>query len=112
MQTQPRQLIPAQYLTSSLATYYTGEAGKNTIISKLTLTNVSAGVDNVDVHIVASGDTATAENRVLSQKALDSNQSFPVYQLEGQILKAGDTIQAKADNGTAVVIMASGVAVF
>jgi len=77
----------------------------------MTLSNVSAVVDTVDIHIVPAGGTADASNLLLKQKSLDSNQSFPVYQLEGQILAPGDTVWAKAANVDAVLFMASGVTV-
>ena len=105
------QLISPQALTATLAQYYEAPAQKRVIISKMTLSNVSAGVDTVDIHIVPAGGTADASNLLLKQKSLDSNQSFPVYQLEGQILAPGDTVWAKAANVDAVLFMASGVTV-
>jgi len=111
MNATPIQLISPQALTATLAQYYEAPAQKRVIISKMTLSNVSAGVEMVDIHIVPAGGTADASNLLLKQKSLDSNQSFPVYQLEGQILSPGDTIQAKAGTVDSVLIMASGVTV-
>lgn len=111
MNATPVQLISPQALTATLAQYYEAPAQKRVIISKMTLSNVGTGVELVDIHIVPAGGTADATNLLLKQKSLDSNQSFPVYQLEGQILSPGDTVWAKTDSADSVLIMASGVTV-
>lgn len=111
MNATPIQLIKPQALSNALLEYYKAPAQKRVIISKMTLSNVSASADVVDIHIVPAGGTADETNLLLKQKALDSNQSFPVYQLEGQILAAGDTVWAKSGSANAVLLMASGVTV-
>jgi len=111
MNATPIQLISPQALTATLAKYYEAPAQKRVIISKMTITNVGAAVEKVDVHVVPAGGTADASNLLLKQKRLDINQSFPVYQLEGQILSPGDTVWAKTDTAGSVLLMASGVTV-
>lgn len=110
MNATPLQLISPQELTATLAEYYESPAQKRVIISKMTIANVTAGVHTVQIHIVPAGGTANATNQLLN-KTLDTDQSFPVYQLEGQILSAGDTIWAKTGAASSVLLMASGVTV-
>ena len=112
MQAKPVQLIGPQELTASNATYYTSPANKQTILSKLTLTNVSSVAQTVDVHIVPSGGSADATNRLISTKTLDTNEAWAAFPVEGQILQPGDSIQASAGAVDSILIMASGVEIY
>jgi len=109
MNAKPIQLIAVTALTASLASYYTAPASKRVIISKFTLTNTDAGVQNVDVHVVPTGGSADSSNIVIKQLALDAGQTAAVYQLEGHIMAAGDEIHAVADDASVVLLFASGV---
>ena len=111
MNANPTQIIAPQPLTDALTEYFRAPENKRVIISKLTLSSIVEAVQPVDIHLVGMGDSADNTNLLLKQKYLDSNQSFPVYQLEGQIMAPGDTLWAKAGANDSVLIMASGVTV-
>lgn len=109
MQATNVQIIPAQALTTTLSSYYTSRAKTKTLLSKLTLTNVTGSAETVDVHLVPSGGTADATNRLIQSRTLDTNEAWSAYPIEGQVLREGDSIHAVAGSNDAILIMASGV---
>lgn len=114
MQAIPVQIIAPQAMTDALVTYYTSPANKKTMVSKVTLTNVGASAQAVDLHLVPSGGTAGVTNKILSAKVIDADEAFPAYQLESLIMDAGDFIQAKINTAasTDIVIVGAGVEIF
>lgn len=113
MQAVPVQTIPAQSITNVVATYYTAPANKKVINSKLTFSNNGSAAEAIDVHIVPSGGSASTANKVISGKILDAGEPWSAYMLEGLVLPAGTTIQAKSDTASSsVTITGAGVEVF
>ena len=110
MQAKPKQIIEPQALTATTDEYYAAPAGKKVIISKFTLSNGGAAAVACDVHIVPSGDSADATNKIIPAKLVDTDEAFAAYQLEGQVLDEGDKIFVKG--GADVVVMSSGVELF
>jgi hypothetical protein len=101
-----RLFTPVQ-LGTSLSTLFTA-AGK-TILDKFTLTETTgATISGIDIHIIPSGGTASATNRVLSQKAVNANETYLCPELVGHTLEAGEFLQAKAGTATAVSVRGSG----
>lgn len=110
MQVVPIQLIAPQSITDTLAAYYTAPGNKKVLVTKLTMTNVGTTAEKVDLHLVPSGGTADATNKVIAAKTLNGESAEALYQLEGQVLPAGTEIHAKTDASasTNIVIAASG----
>jgi len=103
-----KRLAAGSLLTASAATYYTSPANTKTTISAMTLTNTSAGARTVTVYLVTSGGSAGPANAVLVTKTIDEYASYNVKEAIGHTLEAGGFIQALADSGAAVSIVASG----
>jgi hypothetical protein len=101
-----RLFAPVQ-LGTSLSTLFTA-TGK-TIIDKFTLVETTAAtISGIDVHIVPSGGSASATNRIISQKSLNANETYLCPELIGHTLEVGEFIQAKAGTATAVSVRGSG----
>lgn len=103
----PKKLVQGTLLTTSAVTLYTCPANTRVSITKVSVCETSGAARTVTIHIVASGDTAAAKNKVTNVKTLDANESTDLNEAK-HILEAGDTIQALADANTAVAIQVSG----
>lgn len=113
MQAVPVQTIATQLITNVLGTYYTSPANKKTILSKLIFCNTGSTAEKIDVHLVPSGGSASAGNKVISGKTIDAGESWPAYMLEGVTIPAGSSLQAKSDtSSSAITITGSGVEVY
>lgn len=103
-----KRLINGSQLTAVAATYYTTPVNTVTTVSAMTMTNTTGINRTVTVHLVPSGDSATAANMILSAYVLAAGASEPVTSAIGQTLAAGGTIQALSDLAAAVTLVASG----
>lgn len=114
MQAIPKQLVEPQAISDTLTGYYASPANKQTILSKLTFTNHGSDAESIDVHIVPNGDSASDSNKVVSAKVIDADEAWSAYQLEGQVLNAGDAVHCKTNtaSSTDIVFMASGLEIF
>lgn len=108
MQRLPKQLSAGAQLTTSAATYYTVPANTITTISACSLTNSTATARTATVYLVPSGGTADATNIILSARTIAAGETYNVAAAIGQTIPAGATIQALAEAGTAITIVASG----
>lgn len=101
-----RLFAPVQ-LGLTFGTLFTA-AGKTTI-DKFTLTNTTGStVSGIDVHIVPSGGTADATNKIISAKALAANETYVCPELVGHVLENGEFVRALAGTATAVTARAGG----
>lgn len=103
----PKKLVQGTMLTTSAATLYTCPANTRAGITRFSATETSGAARTITVHIVASGGTASATNKVTNVRTLDANESADINEAK-HILEAGDTIQALADAGSAVNVQVSG----
>lgn len=99
--------ITAAQLTSSVATYYTTEAGKKATISALSLTNTALTADTATVYIVPSGGTASDANCVLYAHSLAPGETYNVMSAIAQTMAAGGTLQAKSGTGGSIAMVGS-----
>ena len=91
---------------TSNATLYTVPASTESIVSTITVTNVT-GVEQVfRVFVVASGDSAAIGNAIAYDAPIAIN-SFTAFTL-GITLEAGDAIVVKSGAGDAVTFQAFG----
>lgn len=103
-----KPLINAKYAGSSLTTEYTCPTAKKTIIDKFTVNNTDGSTRTVSIHIVPSGDLATAANMIVNLLSLTTNLYQEVSEMKNQVLTAGDFISVVASVASKVVIRASG----
>lgn len=104
----PKRLVSGSLLTTSAATYYTA-TGVKTRIDACALTNTSGGAVTATMHLVPSGGSAAASNRILSARSIAAGATLVVPGAIGQWLEDGGTLQALAGTGAAVSLVASGV---
>lgn len=107
--TTAKRLAEGSLLTVSAATYYTTPVNTKCVIKKLTCTNPTAGAVKVTIYLVPSGGSAGDANTIRKVRTVGPYEVFEVYEAEDHVLEAGDFIQALADVGGAVALMASGI---
>jgi len=114
MQVQLTELTAPVAMTDALLTYVTSPDNKKTQMSFITFTNKGTAALGIDAHIVPDGGTASASNKVLSNKVIDADEAWPAYPLAGHIMPAGATLPAKINTATStdVVIFVSGAYLF
>jgi hypothetical protein len=105
----PKRFVAGSQLTTSAAVYYTAPAATKARIDACALTNTSGGAVTATMHLVASGGTASAANRILSARSIAAGATLIVPGAIGQWLEAGGTLQALASSGTSITLVASGV---
>ena len=105
------RMVDGSLLTNVAATYYTSPANTVTYITNVSLTNTDTVARTVTLHLVPSAGSATAANRILSAHPIAAGKTFVPPQAIGQTLPIGGTLQALADTGAVVALVASGIQV-
>jgi len=108
MQRLPKQLTPTAQLTAAAAIYYTTPASTWAEIGAATVTNVTGTARTVTVSLVPSGGTAGLTNIVVQTRTVPANAAVQLWEIVGQKLPPGATIQALADAGAAVNLTVGG----
>jgi hypothetical protein len=108
MQRTVKQLVPTAQITAAAVTYYTAPADNSAEICAATATNVTGTARTVTVHLVASAGAAGATNIVVQTRTVPANSAVQLWELIGQKLPTGATIQALADAGAAVNLTIGG----
>lgn len=108
MAVKPARLAGPIQLGTTISTLYTSAALTSTAISNAIANNQSAGVVTFTVHVVPSGDSATASNQVVSAIPLAAGESMIIGNLLNQVLGPGDSIQALASAATSINVLLSG----
>ena len=103
----PKRLVTPTQLGTTISTLYTA-TNVRTLIDKVTLVNTSGGAVTADVHIVPSGGSATATNKLIAARSVAANETYTCPELVGHVMEASETIQALASAATAIGIRASG----
>lgn len=103
----PKRLFKGTQLAATISTLYTA-TNVRTIIDKITGCNTTAGAITVDIHLVASGDSADDTNKVVDAYSIAANTTYTFPEVVGHILEQGGTIQAHASAATSVSLRASG----
>lgn len=102
MSLSPGVLYLGGLLTSSLATLFTGQTNTKTLITKASFVNTDTVARLLTVNLIRSGGSASAANTLIDAVAIPAGGSYLAPELVGQILNAGDFVQAKADAGSVV----------
>ncbi len=103
----PKQLVAPQQLTNAAATYITGVTIK-TRIDKVTLCNPTGTARTVTIYIIPVGQAAGDAYTLTKAYAIPGNTTWNCPDLVGQIMAAGDFLQALASANTAITMMISG----
>lgn len=100
-----KKLFEPIELTTTNQTIYTGETGRVLKNGRIAVTNYSGAVAKLTVYIVPSGGTAGNGNIYIPAVSIagPNPQEFNLPDM-----KAGDTLVAKSDTGSALVIHALG----
>jgi len=87
-------------------TLYTVPGSTSAVVSTITATNVSGTADTISIFIVASGDSPTTANALVSGAELAANsvQAFTI----GVTLAAGDVISVQSTTGSSTTYQAFG----
>ena len=81
---------------AAAGTLYTCPAGTQARVLKCTATNDTTTVTTLTVYKVPSGGTAGVTNLILNEKSIASKATYECFEVNGQVLDAGDFIQALA----------------
>lgn len=93
-------------LTNAAVNYYT--AGAFTLVGKCTVSNPTAGAAAVTIYWVPSGQSAAADNAIVTARIVQPKESFDVWPLIGHVLNVGDMIAALASVGGVLNFFGSG----
>lgn len=99
-------LIPSKQAENAQTTQYTATDCK-ALIDKFTVTNTTGGNVTFAANLVTVGDTAGADNLILS-KTIPANSTYTCPELVGHTLDDGDFISTIAGAATSLTIRVSG----
>lgn len=102
-----RRSLYAAQPTASVAAVYTS-TNTHTTITAATAFNGSGGAETLDIHVVASGDTAGDHNKVYEGLSVADGATVGLQFLVGHTLGPGDTIQAASSTTTTIALRISG----
>lgn len=102
-----KNIIPRKQAENAQTTQYTATNCK-TVIDKFTVTNTTGSAATFSVNLVASGDTPSVANRVLSVKSIAAGETYTCPELVGQSLEDGGFISTLAGTASALTISATG----
>jgi hypothetical protein len=108
MQRLPNQLVPTAQLSTSAAAYYTAPTLTVADISSATATNVTNGTAAITVYLVPSGGSPTAANTIVQSRNVPPNASVQLWELIGQKVLPGSSIQAQATSATSINLSVGG----
>lgn len=100
------QLTPPLAIGAALTQLFV--ADKTTRVDKLTVTNPTGGALSVTVYILAAGVPVSDTSIVTATTSIASKAALNVKEVVGQVLNAGDSLQAVA-SAAGLTAMASGV---
>lgn len=107
MSLTPSVLYPGGQAATAVATLVTAGANAKTLITKAVFTNLDTTARLLTLYLVRAGGSAAAVNTLTYQASLGAGETYEAFELEGQILGAGDLVQWKAD--AAAVVNCTGV---
>jgi hypothetical protein len=100
-----KNIIPGVLLGGALATLHTAPALTRERITNATVTNDTAGVIALTVHIVPAGGVASAANKKIAARSISPLETYCCPELINRTLEPGDFIQALG-NGVAMDVSA------
>lgn len=110
MSLTPDVLFAGGLASTAAQTMVTGQPNETTILTKAVFTNTDTAARLLTLYIVRAGATPGSANTLTYQTSIAAKGSYEAFELEGQILAAGDTVQWKAD--AAGVVNCTGISGF
>jgi len=101
-------ITQAGAIGTSATTVYTSSG--QTALTCLFFMNDNATARTLDVHVVQSGGSASATNKIVKAISIDGGDTY-VINLEKLVLDNGDTIQCVASNASSVYGTVSSVTI-
>ena len=95
----------AAQVPAANTTLYTCPANTTARVVKCTATEDGTGAETITFHKVPSGGAVGVGNLILSAKALGLNQTYECPEVVGQVLDAGDIINAIAGAATQIAVV-------
>jgi hypothetical protein len=102
--------IQSTVLTTTAANVFASTTSTGDVVSVMYFCNRSAAATTFDLHVVPAGTTASVNNIAYSNKTVASNDTY-VVDLEKILLSQGDTLQARANTGNAIVVTVSSLGI-
>lgn len=102
--------IQSTALGTTVGNIYVSNGADGNVVSVAYFCNRSAGATAFTLHLVSSGQTATANNIVYSNWTIQSGDTY-ILELEKIILSSGDMLQASANTGNAIVATVSTIGI-
>lgn len=109
MTVKAKNLVPGTMLTAAAVVLYTAPASTKALIQKMTCTNNDTVARTVTIHLVASGESATATNMLVKALPIAGGYTADISDASAHLLEAGGSIQALASTAAVVSIRVSGV---
>ena len=103
-----KQLIAPQQITNAAVTYYTATRVTGRC-DCMTATNTDTAAHTLTVHVVPSGGSASAGNRIISAKSIMPGETYLCFEMIGWVIPNGSFIQALADANSVITLAASGI---
>ena len=102
-------LIDGVQLTTVLADLFSDTTNVLTRIVGFVVTNDGVGAVTYDLHIVPSGGTADATNRIIKARTLLASESDTPAEPINELVPDGGSIEMKASANTSIAVRASGI---
>jgi hypothetical protein len=97
-------------LLQSTATAISPVLGTDMAVTVMMFCNLNTTIENIDIHVVVSGDTTTNVNKVVQQVPLDPNDTF-TFSTERLVLSPGDRVYASTTTDDQVSVTISYVTI-
>jgi hypothetical protein len=103
------QMVTGTDAPNAAAAQYTQASNSVSIVRHAVFTNHTAGAVTITAHVVPSGGSASAANKVLDAYSIAAHTAYVSPELSGCVLTAGDTIQTVASAATSIGQNISGI---
>ena len=107
MATTTKELILPKFAEITQETQYT-PVGVTAIIDKFTIVNVTVASHLINVWITPVGGAADDSNKIISNKILLANETYPAFEIVNMALNPGSSIITQAADPNSLNIRASG----
>ena len=105
-----KSIVDGVVLGASISTLYTApENGAGTRVVAFTVTNDNAAPQTYDLHVVPSGVSAGASNRLVKGASLAASEDDEPAAIQNHLVPAGGTIQALASEVSSIAVRGSGI---
>jgi len=100
-----------QPTVTTIQTLYTAPAaGGGTRVVAFTASNATGNPETYDLHIVPSGGSADATNKIVPAGAVSATNGTDVpAEVQNQLIPANGTLEVKVSTGTTIAFRATGI---